>query len=146
MIYAFFPVFAAMLYGLAYAMADRAFKVTNITTYMLISYMFGLIMFLGVWKFKNEQISFSFLNNKYDALIVLASVSAPSLGWLFTMFAIQKTSASYAAFAEISYPLFTLLFLFLIFGIRHFDFSILVGGALVILGSAVLVSGQLKHS
>jgi len=37
MIYLFFPLFAAMFYGLAFAFTEKALKLVNISTYLMLS-------------------------------------------------------------------------------------------------------------
>ncbi|MFK7840291.1 MAG: EamA family transporter [Bdellovibrionales bacterium] len=144
MIYAFFPIFAAMFYGLAFAFTEKALKLTNLATYMALSAIAGIIV-MGVYiKLKGDPLSFDFAFDKTSLVIVLTAVTAPTLGWVFTMFAIKTTSASYASFAEISYPLFTLLFLFIFFGLRTIDWTIILGGALIMAGSFIMVYGQTK--
>jgi len=142
MIYAFYPIFAAMLYGFAFAFTERALKLTNISTYMALSASAGMLVMVALIKLKGEALSFTFLESKSTAAIVLAAAIAPSLGWIFTMFAIKTTSATYASFTEISYPLFTLIFAF--FGLRTIDWTILLGGALIMTGSFIMVYGQTK--
>lgn len=142
MIYAFFPIFAAICYGLAFAFTERALKFTNLSTYMVLSALMGVVVMVGFVKLKGETVSFSFMESKTSALIVLTSVLAPTLGWVFTMFAIKTTSATYASFAEISYPLFTLMFLFTFFGLRSIDWTILAGGSLIMIGSFIMIYGQ----
>jgi len=144
MIYAFFPIFAAAFYGLAFAFTEKALKLTTIGTYMALSAITGVIVMAAFIKLKGEPISFAFLESKSAAAIVLTAVIAPTLGWVFTMFAIKTTSATYASFAEISYPLFTLLFLFAFFGLRAIDWTVLLGGGLIMLGSFIMVYGQSK--
>lgn len=144
MIYAFFPIFAAMFYGLAFAFTEKALKLTNISTYMALSAIAGMLVMFGFIKLKGEPLSFTFLESKSALAIVLTAVIAPTLGWVFTMFAIKTTSATYASFAEISYPLFTLIFLFAFFGLRTIDWTIILGGALIMLGSFIMIYGQSK--
>ncbi len=142
MIYAFFPIMAAMFYGLAFAFTEKAMQMINVVTYMIVGSVVTIIMALGLTLVKDEPVKWDFLNNKEAFIPVIVAVIAPALGWFFTIYAIKNTSAVYAAFSEISYPLFTLLFLFLFFGIRHFDWTILAGGSLVMIGSFILVYGQ----
>lgn len=144
MIYVFFPIIAAMCYGMAFAFMEKALKITNISTYMCLSALAGICVMFTVIKIKGEPLSFDFLTDKVNIAIVLTAVFAPTLGWLFTMFAIKTTSASYAAFAEISYPLFTLVFLFVFFGLRSVNWTVLMGGALIMLGSFIMIYGQTK--
>ena len=146
MIYAFFPLLAAMFYGIAFAFTESALKVTNIATYMLISCGLLAITVVGLLKIKGESLKFDFLQNNADTWLVLVAVAAPSIGWLFTTYAIKNVNASYAAFAEISYPLFTVLALFLFFGLRSLDWSVAVGGLLILAGSSILIMGQLAKA
>ena len=145
MIYAFFPIIAAMFYGLAFAATEKALSYTSITTIMILGSAFGICVVSGLMFIKNEPPSFSFLNDKTGTALVATAVIAPAFGWLLTNYAIKNINSSYAAFAEVSYPLFTILFLFLLFGIRHFDWHVIVGGIMVIAGSVVLVLGQLRN-
>lgn len=144
MIYAFLPLGAAMLYGLAFALMERVLQVTNVFTYMLMGGILFLPMIGLLSILKKEPIDFGFLHDKSQLFMVFVAVVAPSLGWLLTAYTIKNVNASYAAFAEISYPLFTVLFAFLLLGVRQFDWHVLAGGALILIGSSVLVYGQLK--
>ena len=146
MIYAFFPIVAAMFYGLAFAFTESALKLTNVATYMIVSLGVLILTVFGLMYIKGEKADFAFAKNPADLAIVLVAVTAPALGWLLTTYGIKNVNASFAAFAEISYPLFTILFLFLFFGQRAFDWTTLVGGLLILTGSSVLVLGQLAKS
>ena len=142
MIYAFFPIMAAMCYGLAFAFVEKAMETMNVVTYMLAGSVIGIVLAIGFAKIKGEPFDFAFMNDKTTLFYALMAILAPAIGWFLTIYAVKNTSASYAAFAEISYPLFTVLFLFLFFGVRHFDWTLLVGGGLIMLGSFILVYGQ----
>lgn len=142
MLFAFFPLVAAMFYGLAFAMAEKALNITNVLTYMVINTGTGLLVLLYLFHVKGEALNFSFAQDKRDIAFMVMAAGAPSLGWLFTLFAVRNTSALYASFAEISYPLFAVLFLFLFFGLRSIDWTILLGGGLIMLGSFIMLYGQ----
>lgn len=146
MIFIFFPFIAAILYGLGFALLDRAFQVTNVITFMLLDILVGVPMILALVKFSPEPLSWDFLHNKNDLFLVIAAAATPTLGWFLTAYTIQNINAAYAAFSEVSYPLFTIFFLFLIFGIRHFDWHLLLGGSLVIIGSFILMMGQMSKA
>ncbi len=144
MIFAFFPLIAAMSYGIAFAFSEHALKMTNVMTYMFLSSCVGLMSIFGLYFLKGERIEASFISDPRSILIVMIAVAAPSLGWLFTLFAVKNTNASYAAFAEISYPLFTVLALFIFFGYRMMAWQTLLGGVLIMIGSCIMVWGQLR--
>lgn len=142
MIVALLPIIAAILYGMSFALMDRALQVTNVSSYLFFSVVIFLPMILALALFRHESISMDFVYRWQDMVLVAAAIIAPSLGWILTSYTIQNIGGGYAAFAEVSYPLFTILFLFLFFGIKQFDWHLLVGGLMVIVGSAILVLGQ----
>lgn len=144
----FFPFIAAALYGLGYVLVERTMESINVFTYMVIGILATLIALVGIWYFKGEAFSFNIPEaNKWPtfAIIFLAAM-APTLGWVFTVYAIKDISPLYTAFAEVSYPLFIPLFAFLLFGARHLQWQTLLGGALIMAGAAVLILGQLSFT
>jgi uncharacterized membrane protein len=55
--------------------------------------------------------------------------------------ALKNTSATYMAFAEISYPLFVALFTALLFSRSELTPTIAFGGGLIMVGSLVIARG-----
>jgi drug/metabolite transporter (DMT)-like permease len=55
--------------------------------------------------------------------------------------ALKNTSATYMAFAEISYPLFVPLFTYFLFSRSELSGSIALGGGLILLGSVIIARG-----
>ncbi len=140
---AFFPIVAAMFYGMAFIFTEKAMQSINVASYIFLVALVELLLALGLMKFKAEPLTWDFMQNKIDFTIVLIAVMSPALGWLFTTYAIKNTSAVYAAMGEISYPIFTVLFAFLFFGVRNFDWTVFLGGVLIMAGSFILVYGQI---
>lgn len=131
-----------MFYGLSFAFAEKVFKIINVSTFLFWS---GFLTFAScflVAKLNNESLVFDMGGSWSNLWFVVIATVVPSVGWLFTLYAIKNTSASYTAFAEISYPLFTILFLFLFFGLRAIDWTIILGGGLIMVGSLIMVYGQ----
>lgn len=142
MVYVFLPFLSAALYGLGYVLLDKLLKNIPILAFMLAS---SCIMTVAVGTmafFKLSPQDFSFVSDKKILLIFLATIFINITAWITTLLALQNTSASYVAFAEISYPLFTIFFLFLLFGENQFSWQSFIGGVLILAGSVVLVSSQ----
>ncbi len=144
---AFFPLIAACFYGLAYVFFEKVIAGINLTTF----YFTGATMMMitsicyGLWN--HQSVSYAFAKETPSLLVMLVlGVMISSLGWLFTTHGIKGTSAVYAAMGEISYPLFTVLFAFLLFGVRNWGLTTLLGGAMIMAGSFILVYGQTKAS
>ncbi len=139
-----FPFIAAMFYGLGYVLIEKVMGIhMNAATFLTLNTL-AYIPLIGVLVvFRNEPLDFSTLMTNWPVfLMIMVAAAAPSLGWLFTIYAIKNTSALYTAFAETSYPVFTIAFGFLIFGIRQWDMTTLMGGALIMAGAAIMIFGQ----
>lgn len=146
MIYVFLPFLSAALYGLGYVLLDKLLKNIPILAFMVVSSCIMTVAIGATAFLKLSPENFSFVNDKKILLIFLATIVINIAAWITTLLALQNTSATYVAFAEISYPLFTILFLFLLFGEKQFSWQSLVGGALILAGSVLLVSAQIFTS
>jgi len=139
---AFFPFIAAAIYGLGFVFMERAMQSVSAGTFMLVDALVGIALVSSLFLFRIESFSSEVLQNRQTMLYLLAGAAAPGIAWLITIYAVKNISAAYATAGEVSYPLFTVLFLFLIFGVRNFDWTVLVGAALIIAGALILLSGQ----
>lgn len=144
----FLPLLAAACYGLGYVFLERASSSVSLSTFLLLSIPFEILVILMMHITKAGEVNFSFLNGLFQnsSLLwtIILAVILPTIGWVFTIYAVQNVSATYTAFAEISYPLFTVVFLAGFFGVKQFNAPILLGGLLILIGSALLVYGQLR--
>ncbi len=145
MSYAFFPFLAAACYGIGYLILEKAVAGVNLATLYFTGASLGIVISICYAFWQNETISYSFAKETPSLLLILISATlATGMGWIFTTNAVKNTSAVYAAMGEVSYPLFTVLFAFLFFGVRYFDWTVLLGGALIMIGSFILVYGQIR--
>ncbi len=138
------PFMAALLYGLGYVMIERVVGINiNATSFLIVSTVAQAFVILGLFIWKNEDIDLSGLMPNWQVLlIVIIAGLAPCIGWAITIYSIKHISALYTALAETSYPLFTLAFGFLLFGIRQFNMTTFLGGALILAGAAIMIYGQ----
>lgn len=131
---------AACIWGIDYVLCDRIFKykispVSLLTAQLL----FGLLIF-SVISYRTQL--------KHDMLIILSN---PSLLWLMVFatitfnlgnllifLSIQAKNATIAALIELSYPIFTVLFAWLLFSENNLSTSVLIGGSLIFLGIIII--------
>ncbi len=140
-----FPLIAAMLYGFAYAMAGRIFDVVNVPTYIAVWGAAKVLVFVAFGAAVGEPVNIKpLLENKQVLLLACLAITALCLGSICTNYAIKFISPTYAAIVEISYPLFIPIFAYFILAERQLDWSIAVGGALILAGTAVVILGRLK--
>ncbi len=138
------PFVASMMYGLGYVLLEKVAGVhINPASFMVLNMVTGLVFVLPLVFVKGEGINFSGIMESWPvfAMVMVASI-APTIGWIASIYAIKNVSALYTALAETSYPLFTMAFGFLLFGIKHLNFMTFCGGALVLVGAMVMVYGQ----
>jgi drug/metabolite transporter (DMT)-like permease len=139
----FLPFFGACLVGVNYALNEKAFGSINLPTYVFVYCLAGAALMLLLHFITPLKLDFSSLSQKTAARLIAISIPASFAAWMITVFTIKNISADYTAIAEISYPLFTVLFGYLLFS-RKIDWSMAAGAALIITGSFILISGKLK--
>lgn len=133
---------SAALYGLGYILIERILKTVPMVTYMLCNSLLFTAILLAVALMRREDVSFSFLSDRKMLALFLCTLAVNATGWVMTMVSLKKNSAVYTGFAEISYPLFTLLFLFLFFGMKQWGWQSMAGSALIFIGSVMLLLAQ----
>jgi drug/metabolite transporter (DMT)-like permease len=143
MIYAFLPFLSAALYGLGYVLLDKLLKNIPILVFMSVSSVAMSVAILATAYFKLSPQDFSFIHDKKIVIIFIATVFFNIIAWITTLLALQNTNATYVSFAEISYPVFTVLFLYLLFGEHQLNWQSLVGGMLILAGSGFLVYSKM---
>jgi drug/metabolite transporter (DMT)-like permease len=146
-IYLFLPMIAAVCYGLGYNFIAHILK-SNISlpTYQVVYALVMLFCALFIaTPLTGEKLN---LMPLADPKVLLQLVGLCLLFWcavVVTFLAIKHVSPTYAALAEISYPLFTILFAWLIYRDTFLTWQTGIGGALILVGSIVIVAGQAKQ-
>jgi drug/metabolite transporter (DMT)-like permease len=132
---------AAMLWGLTYAISGRLLKDISVPTMLFISSAIGTaVMFVYALSIKRLGVDLRTLaSSRYLLLLFAGSTVAYILANLAISYSIVGRNATLAAVIEIAYPLSTALAAWLLFGEKQFTLSTLVGGLLIVAGSAVIV-------
>lgn len=138
------PFFASMLFGICYVLIERTIGIhINPVTFLLINAIALLACVAGLVVFKGEVISFKGMFSSTPILLMtLIAISTAVVGWVLSVYAIKNVSAVYTAFSETSYPLFTLAFGFLLFGMRSYSLSTICGGLLILVGAVIMITGH----
>lgn len=139
--WAAFALSAAVFWGLAYAMSGRVIHAGLTTPFILlcvalIAIPFYIFDLLQSGKFRyNLDILFG---NKLLALFILIQAASLLTGQYLIYHAISQKSATYAAILEISYPIFTCLFTWLLFQELQLSWNLALGGAMIFCGAALV--------
>lgn len=143
MIYAFFPLLSAIGYGLLYVFLHRAYEGINVITYYFWGGVVQVLAALITWFFIRENIVFNLTTIKTEPLLFcIGALTIASLAWLLALYGIKHTSPVYTALVEVSFPLFTVFFMFLLGNLKVLDWTTVIGGMFVLLGTFILVWAQ----
>ncbi len=146
MVYTFLPFMSAALYGLGYILIEKMLKGVPVLAYMVVNSLLFSAILITIYLFRRGSVSFDFLYDKKTLTLFLITLAVNATAWVITLVSLKNNNATYTAFAEISYPLFTVLFLFLIFGtMQQWTWQSALGSLMILTGSAFLVWSQVSH-
>jgi drug/metabolite transporter (DMT)-like permease len=140
MLWFFYAVAASILWGISYALLDELLKKLSFATLILYSSTASLIFGLCLGLAKNsfapdwQILKSGGRETKMLAISVFIYIAAN----LFIMSSINAKNATMAAMIEITYPLFTALFAWLLFSEVQVTAGTLVGAGLVLAGVACI--------
>lgn len=135
-----FAISAACIWGLDYVLAERIFhyKISPITL-IVFQMVTGLLIFLSVgYRFNLKNDLVVMFSDKTLLLLTIAAALTFNFANLLIFLSIQARNATLAALIELSYPIFTILFAWVLFHENHLTMSVFVGGILIFLGIGVI--------
>lgn len=135
-----FAIAASVLWGLVYAVNEKVYNYIRVMPYLAISFLVAGIVMLVI-----SLVSGEFTKD------MSAVLSSQKLFWLVTSgivllilaeicigYSIMGKSATVAGLIEISYPIFIVIFSYILFKENHLSISTAIGGALVFTGIGVI--------
>jgi drug/metabolite transporter (DMT)-like permease len=130
---------AAIIWGLHYPLVDHALKrispvgvlLLTAVPILLVAVIFHRHVVADVQAVKGMEWS--------SRLVVIALSLTSILGSLLLYMSINSRNATLASLIEISYPVFVALFSYLLFRQTQINPSVVLGGALVFAGVAVII-------
>jgi drug/metabolite transporter (DMT)-like permease len=140
----FLPLVAACATGLNYAMNGRIMLVLSMPTWICIFGTASIVVALALHAFSPMKIDFSLALARPTIFYILISLAASICAWLCMLTVLKNISATYAAIGEISYPFFAALFAYLIFQAHELDWKMAVGGALIMIGSVIVITDKIR--
>lgn len=130
-------IFAATLWGFAYALDHKLVQVLPLTTIMTVSTAINLVVLVPVLVYRGEAAGLPAISGTTVGQLVLAT-AALLVASFCTLESIRLIGAARASSLEIAYPLFTTLFLVLLFK-ETTSWWTLLGALLILAGSVVIV-------
>ena len=140
----FYSMGASILWGLGYVLSEKVLK-TGITpaVYLFVvsilgTICYGLVTLLEGWRGSYEVL----LVERRNILLLFLTAFIFVVANIFISYSVLAKNATMASFIEISYPVFTAFFAWLIFREVQFNFASLVGGLLIFSGVATIFFGS----
>jgi drug/metabolite transporter (DMT)-like permease len=133
-------IMAAVLWGLNYSLDERIFKnqVSPLTILALQAWA-GAIIFSVLSYFSTAKTDFTILSTNRNTLwLTLGSIAAANIGIYLIAVSIQIKNATFASLIEQTYPIFTILFTYLLFHENHLTKNIMIGGLFILIGTVII--------
>ncbi|HYD03560.1 MAG TPA: DMT family transporter [Alphaproteobacteria bacterium] len=144
MLWIILSILAAIFWGLNYVLGERILKQISVATLMSLELFFALIVVITVGLLKGSIATDlqTIWTDKKLAMFVILSIIAFTLGSIAIFSSIVAKNATLAGIIEVSYPLFIVLFSWLILGQSHLSKSVIIGGVMIIAGVLVVYLGS----
>jgi len=135
-----YAISAAILWGLSYSLSEKILNSDISPITLLASQMlFGAVLFSSIGYATQLKADIATLEgNKYLLWLLLAELLIANIGNYFISLSIQAKNATLAGLIELCYPIFTVLFTYLLFKQNHFNMAVLIGGSLIFSGVLVI--------
>lgn len=125
----------AIMWGICYTSTSQIVKNISIKLYIVISCMFTSILFIALILLDNKKQSFDYNSIGW----VITSCVTSCIATYMSISAVKECGASTAAFIEVSYPMWIILFSSLIGVNSGITINTLVGGILICIGTSIII-------
>lgn len=134
-----YALIAAALWGLNYSLTERLLSSLSTATLLAIEMLIGGVLFLVIAYFTNLKDDIITLTTETKVLgLVLCEIAIVIGASYFITASIKSKNATVAGMIELIYPLFTILFTWLVFRNNHVDLKVMLGGGLILAGVVVI--------
>ena len=130
---------AAIVWGIHYPLIDFAMKRLSIYSVLLISVLpvlFLVPMFLR--DLARDVDVFKLLPTNEQWLVAAIGLTS-TLGAVLLYLSVNSKNATLASLIEITYPVFVVLFAYLLFRQVHVNTSVILGGLMILVGAGLII-------
>ena len=131
---------ASMFWGITYVFNGQILKYISVPTTIAI-HAFAISIIIGLIAFFTGSLKAdvqTIIASRHLMWLLVAGTITFAIAELFICFSIAGKNATLAGLIEISYPLFTALFAYILFREMQLTIGVALGGVLVFLGVAVI--------
>ena len=140
-----FAIFAAILWGVNYALAEKILNNISPITLLTLEMISGALLFSGLSFFTTMKRDIKIITTDPSLLLLtLAEIAVVLLASYFIVASIHLKNATVAGIIELTYPLFTIIFTWILFNKTHVNSSVIIGGLLIFIGVIIINLGSLQ--
>ena len=134
-----YAILASIIWGLNYALGERIFRRVSPSTMLGVQMLLGAIVFLSVSAFSRLREDLATLARERSTLLwFVAAILSSNLANILISLSIRAKNATLAGLIEQSYPIYTVVFTWLLFGETHVTASTMAGSVLIFAGIFVM--------
>ncbi|KTC87865.1 MULTISPECIES: DMT family transporter [Legionella] len=134
-----FAIIAAILWGLNYTLAEKILNSISPVSLLALEMLGGAIMFTILSYFTTMKKDFEIIVTQPNVRwLILAEIIVVLLASFFIVASIRLKNATVAGILELMYPLFTILFTWLLFHQTHVNIPVIIGGILIFIGVVII--------
>lgn len=132
-----YAIIAAILWGFDYAIAEKVYEKYSIYTSMFLSFSVGVLIsaVIGYNQMKADLPTFG--NNVHTWLLLL-NVVITNVAMIFIALSIKESNVTLAGLIKISYPIFIIIFSYLMFRSSHLNYNTILGGVFIFIGIIII--------
>ena len=137
------PFMASILWAICYAYMDESLGSVSVATLTFVTSTAGVATALFIIPaLGGSGVDLKPLLNKKILFAVIMVVLTARVADFIVVYSTQNISATYAAFAEVAYPVFIPVVIYFLFGKNDISTHTIIGGALVMAGIYTLFTGE----
>lgn len=132
-------IIAAILWGLNYAIAEKLLHSISPFTLLALEMTVGAIIFFIISYFVDFKTDLHAIMSQPKLMILaIVEILVVLIANLLIVYSIQLKNGTIAGIIELIYPLFTILFTWLLFQTNHVNFQVMIGGGLIAIGVIII--------
>ena len=130
---------AAIVWGIHYPLIDFAMKRLSVYTVLLIGVLPVLfLMPVFIRDLARDVDVFKLLPTNEQWLVAAIGLTS-TLGAVLLYLSVNSKNATLASLIEITYPVFVVLFAYLLFRQVHVNTSVILGGLMILVGAGLII-------
>ncbi|WP_131795815.1 DMT family transporter [Fluoribacter gormanii] len=134
-----FAAFAAILWGLNYALTEKILHGISSITLLALEMFIGTIVFASISFFSTMKEDLSLLATNIELLwLTIIGVIIALMANYFIFSSINLKNATTAGIIELMYPLFTIIFTWYLYGQNHLTLSLFMGSLFIFIGVIII--------